>query len=103
MKKFALVLIILSLVCTILPTSKIYAKSDIVIEPKGYIEQVISSYETVYNKSPYVKLYDENFVYKTITFNRTYSYTVEESVVSTLEDTLKGYIRRRYVYKYTLN
>lgn len=99
--KILIGLMTFGMVCCTFPTFAICASEDTnLVQPRAHIETVISSYETVYDRSPFTKLYDENFTYRTIQFVRSYTYTITEKECSTWGDLLVGNVRYRYIYNY---
>lgn len=83
--------------------SVIYASNDsngYTVQPRINVTTVVKSFETVYNRSPFTKLYNENYVYMDLQYVNSYSRTSKEVGATTISDSLKGYVRYKTIYTY---
>lgn len=94
------ILTIISLISVILLGNTLVAKAETIdkqIQPRAYIETVLTQYDDVYFNSPFEFYRTENEAYKTITFTQyiTKGSTVEKGA-TTLRDSFMGLSRWRY-------
>ena len=99
--KILISLMLLGMFCCTFSTINVSAsENNNVLQPRIHVEEVIKSYESVYNASPFTWLCDENKTYTVIQYVNDYTVTKTEKGCTTLADALKGNVRYRYTYTY---